>query len=111
MKNRIMYIEFKGDNLTGDARIGRVQFSKTMKSIRYDGKLFLSLKGNGYKSNYYDEATGEEYWISGCKKDGTDRLYNENSPIYIDEDVQEEYWKEIRKMPEMVGKTMINGKK
>jgi len=108
MKNRIMYIEFKGDNLTGDARIGRVQFSKTMKSIRYNGKLFLSLKGSGFKSNYYDEATGEEYWISGCKKDGADRLYNENSPIYIDEDVQKEYWKEIRNMPEMVGTLRIN---
>jgi len=111
MKTKIMYIEYKGDELTGDARIGRVQFSKTMKSIRYDGKLFLSLKGSGFKSNFYDEESGEKYWISGCKKDGTDRLYKENSPIYIDEDVQEEYWKEIRNMHDMVGKTIINGKK
>lgn len=108
MKTRIMYIEFKGQNLTGDARIGRVQFSKSMKSLRYTNKLFTSLKGAGFKSNYYDDETGEEYWISGCKKDGADRLYNENSPIYIDEDVQEEYWREIRNMPEMVGTLRIN---
>lgn len=108
MISRIMYIEYKGENLTGSARIGRVTFSKTMKSIRYSGKLFLSLKGTGFKSNFFDEETGDEYWISGCKKDGTDRLFNENSPIYIDEDAQEEYWKEIRNIPEMVGTLRIN---
>ena len=105
-----MYVEYKGDNLTGEARIGKVKFSKTMKSIHYKGKLFISLKGRGFKSNYFDEETKEKYWISGCSKDGTDRLYNERIPILIDEDIQEEYWNEIRNMPEMVGKTIINGK-
>jgi len=94
-----MYIEFKGEVLTDDARIGRVKFSKTMKSLHCDEKLFKSLKGDGFKSNYYDSETGDEYWIFGCRKDGADRLYNERSPIFIDEDVQEEYWTEIRKMP------------
>jgi len=103
-----MYIEYKGNSLTGEARIRRVQFSKSLKSIRYDDKLFISLKGAGYKSNFYDEETGEEYWISGCKKDGTDRLYNENAPILIDEDVQEEYWREIRDKPQMIGTLRIN---
>lgn len=103
-----MYIEYKGDGLTGDARIGRVTFSKTMKSLRYDGKLFKSLNGDGFKSNFFDDETGEKYWISGCSKDGSDRLYNERTPIFIDEDVQEEYWKEIRNMPEMVGKLRRN---
>ena len=103
-----MYIEYKGDGLMGDARIGRVQFSKSMKSLHYKGKLFLSLKGTGFKSNFFDEETGEEYWISGCKKAATDRLYGERVPIYIDEDVQEEYWREIRNMPEMVGVLRIH---
>ncbi|MEM9885858.1 MAG: 1-deoxy-D-xylulose-5-phosphate synthase [Bacteroidota bacterium] len=105
---RIMYIEFKGGNLTGEARIGRVRFSKTKKSIHYNGKTFKSLKGRGFKSNYFDSETGEEYWISGCKKDGTDRLYNERTPIYIDEDVQKEYWEQIRNMPDKVGTIQIN---
>ena len=78
-----MYIEYKGDGLTDDARIGRVKFSKTMKSIHYGGKLFKSLKGDGFKSNFYDEETGDEYWISGCRQDGADRLYHERTPIYI----------------------------
>lgn len=111
MKSRIMYLEYKGENLTGDARIGRVTFSKTMKSIHYKGKIFKSLKGSGYKTNYYDAETGEEYWISGCKKNGGDRLYNERLPIYIDEDIQKEYWEFIRKMPNATGTLVINGKK
>ncbi|MCT4639468.1 MAG: hypothetical protein N4A72_17315 [Bacteroidales bacterium] len=111
MKTRIMYIEYKGEELTGDARIGRVKFSKSMKSVHYNGKTFETLKGTGYKANFFDVDTGEHYWISGCRKDGADRLYGERLPIYIDKDVQEEYWKEIRNLPEMAGTTVINGKK
>ena len=106
---RIMYIENKADGLTGEARIGRVKFSKSRKSIHYKGVTFHSLKGGGFKSNFYDIETEEEYWISGCKKDGSDRLYGERLPILIDEDVQEEYWTEIRKMPDKVGTVVING--
>ena len=97
-KNRIMYIEFKGDNLVGPARIGRVTFSKSGKSIHYKGKTFETLKGSGYKANYFDVETGERYWISGCKKDGTDGLYT--TSVEIDEDVRAEYWSEIRGKPE-----------
>lgn len=109
MKTRIMYIEYKGNNLTGEARIGRVSFSRSGKSIYYNGKIFATLKGTGFKANYFDIGTGEHYWISGCRKDGADRLYGERLPIYIDVDVQDEYWKEIRNLPDMVGTTVING--
>jgi hypothetical protein len=44
--------------------------------------------------------TGNEYWISGCRKDGADRLYNEADSVYIDDDVREEYWTTIRGAPE-----------
>ena len=108
LKTRIMYIENKSKGLTGEARIGRVTFSKTGKSIHYNGRIFKSLKGAGFKSNYHDSETGEDFWISGCKKDGSDRLYGERLPIHIDEDVQLEYWTEIRNEPEMVGTTRIN---
>src|SRR5690349_19314566 len=72
---RIMYIESKAGGLVGPARIGRVTFSKTGKTLYYRGQEFRSLNGAGFKSNYYDVATGHEYWISGCRKDGRDRLY------------------------------------
>jgi hypothetical protein len=96
MKSRIMYIESKGEGLTGPARIGRVTISKTGSTIYYGGRSFKSLKGRGFKSNYYDVESGEHYWISGPHKDGTDRLYGESTPIKIDEDVRDEYWRDIR---------------
>jgi len=107
-----MYIENKSGEkaLTGDARIGRVTFSKTGKSIHYDGKTLRSLSGQGFKANYFDVETGEHYWISGCKKDGSDRLYGERPPILIDDDVREEYWTEVRNLPSSSAKKVINGK-
>jgi hypothetical protein len=92
-----MYIECKAGELEGPARIGRVRFSKTGKSLYYGGKQFQSLKGQGYKANYYDVETGETYWISGCKRLGGDTLYG--GVVEIDEDVREEYWIDIRRMP------------
>lgn len=61
MRTRIMYIESKAAGLTGPARIGRVSLSKTSRTLYYGGKAFQSLKGAGFKSNYYDVETGEEY--------------------------------------------------
>jgi hypothetical protein len=92
-----MYIERKAGNLTGPARIGRVTYSKTGATIYYRGKEFRSLKGNGFKANYYDVKTAEEYWISGPRKDGSDALYTTNIPAEIDADVRDEYWTKIRK--------------
>lgn len=101
-KMRIMYIENKSASLNGPARIGRVTFSKTGKSISYRGRTFQSLKGSGFKANYFDTDTGEKFWISGPRKDGKDRLYTESvSSVEIDADVAEEYWRDIReKLPE-----------
>ena len=103
-----MYIEDKSKGLIGEARIGRVTFSKSGKTLNYRGQEFQSQKGRGFKSNYFDVETGEKYWISGCRKDGADRLYGERLPIVIDEDVWEEYWITIRNLPEKVGVTIIN---
>jgi len=97
---RIMYIECKAGALTGNARIGRVTFSKTGSTIYYRGQTFRSLKGAGFKSNYFCVETGEDYWISGPKRRGGDTLYRSNVPIEIDADVREEYWTNIRRQPE-----------
>lgn len=95
-KTRIMYVEYKGTGLTGPARIGRVRFSKTGNTLYYQGKAFRSLKGAGFKSNYFDVETGEEYWISGPRRDGADHLYAKRDSVEIDDDVREEYWATIR---------------
>jgi hypothetical protein len=108
VKPRIMYIESKANGLTGPARIGRVTFSKTGRTIYYRGQEFRSLNGAGFKANYYDVATGEEYWISGPKKDGSDRLYGERIPVEIDDDVREEYWTAIRGQPSRATESVSN---
>ena len=98
-KTRIMYIERKAGNLTGPARIGRVTFSKTGATIYYRGEEFRSLNGYGFKANYYEVETGDEYWISGPRRDGCDALYATNVVTEIDADVSDEYWTRIRKRP------------
>jgi hypothetical protein len=101
-RTRIMYIESKAEGLTGPARIGRVTFSKTGATIYYGGKEFQSLKGSGFKANYFDVETGERYWISGPRRDGCDALYQTNIHPDIDDDVREEYWTRIRKQPKTI---------
>jgi len=96
-----MYIEYKGnDGVFGPARIGRIKFSKSGKSIHYQNKTFETLSGQGFKSNYFDIETGGHFWISGCRKDGMDALYN--TEVEIDDDCLEEYWCQIRNKPESI---------
>jgi hypothetical protein len=95
MQSRIMYIERKAGALDGPSRIGRVQFSRTGRTLYYGELQFQSLKGAGFKANYFDVETGEEYWISGCRRDGRDRLYGDGI-TEIDDDGCEEYWSQIR---------------
>jgi hypothetical protein len=99
MKNRIMYIEAKSGGLTVPARIGRLTASKTGATLYYQGKSFQSLKGTGFKSNYFDVETGDHYWISGPRRDGRDALYPTNIQLGIDADVAHEYWTKIRQQP------------
>ena len=93
-----MYIENKSQGLDGPARIGRVNYSKSGKTVHYQGRTFKSLKGTGFKANYFDIQTGDQFWISGPRKDGRDRLYGGSKPVEIDEDVEHEYWRDIRKL-------------
>ena len=97
-RSRIMYIEnkFGGNDLEGDARIGRVYFSKTGKTLYYRGVTFQSLKGVGFKANFFDVETNNHYWISGPRKDQNDRLYGGNAGVVIDADVYDEYLKYIQ---------------
>jgi hypothetical protein len=104
MKSRIMYLENKSNTLNGPARIGRVTFSKSGKTLFYNGLSFQSLKG-GYKANFRELTSGDEYWISGCKKNGGDRLYVSALPIEIDADVRLEYWAVIRGLPKWIGRS------
>lgn len=98
MKYEIMYIEDKEGVAALAARIGKVFLSKTGKTLKYGGREFQSLKGSGFKANYFEVETGGHYWISGCRKDGNDSLYK--TTVFVDEDIRKDYWTDIRGMPE-----------
>ena len=96
-KTRIMYVEDKSEGLNGPARIGRVTLSKSGQSLLYGGRIFQRLGGRGLKTNYVEVESGRQFWISGPRKDGLDRLYEKSArPVAIDDDVAAEYWRDVR---------------
>ena len=90
-RSRIMYIEDKSRGLEGSARIGRVYFSKTGKTLYYRGERYQSLRGSGFKANYYQLGSAAEFWISGPRRDRQDRLYGGSRGVAVDPDVRDEY--------------------
>lgn len=76
------------------ARIGWVKFSKFGRAIHYRGRTLL--KGNGISANFFDEETGEWFWVSGVKKRGSNAHPGERAiAIEIDDDALDAY-REIR---------------
>jgi hypothetical protein len=87
-----MYLELKsGYSDNGPAWIGRVRFSKTGTTIYYRDLTLRRISGGGIRGNYFDIETGEEYWVSGVKKNGEDRHWAGSGPVEIDADVRDEY--------------------
>ena len=92
MKTEIKYVELKsGFSNNGPAWIGLVFFSKSGKTIYFDGKAFQSLNGMGINGNYFDIETGEEYWISGVKKDMSDRHKSGEGKIFVEKRILNDY--------------------
>jgi hypothetical protein len=96
MNSRIMYIEHKsGQGDRGQAWIGKVEFSKSGRTIYFNGKAFKRFSGRAYSyaesSNYYDIETNEGYWISGVKRDGQDRHWAGGGKVMIDRTIVQEY--------------------
>ena len=86
---RIMYVELKSGNDRGPAWIGRVRSSKSGRTLFYRGRTLE--RSQGVSGNHVDINSGEELWVSGVKKDGTDRHWAGGGPVEIDEDVLDEY--------------------
>src|SRR4051812_35642696 len=88
MQSALKYIELKsGYSDNGPAWIGKVGFSKSGKSIYFNGRGF---RGNGHGSSV-DIETGEVYWISSVKKNNNDRHWAGKGKIMIDKKVVQEY--------------------
>lgn len=87
-----MYIELKsGYSDNGPAWIGLVEFSKSGQTVYFDNKALKKLKVPGPFSNHYNIETGDEYWVSGVKKNGQDRHWAGNGVIMIDKESVDEY--------------------
>jgi len=90
--SRLMYVENKEGTIDGvPARIGWVKFSKTGRTIYYRGKFLQVAKGGGVRGNFFDTETGEEYWVSGVKKRGSNAHCAEPVVPVVDDDAREEY--------------------
>ena len=98
MRTEIKYLELKsGFSDNGPAWIGLVSFSKSGKTIYFDGKAFQSLSGMGISGNYFNLENGDEYWISGVKKDMSDRHKFGGGKIFVEKRTLNDYLKIIGK--------------
>jgi hypothetical protein len=93
MKAKILYIENKSSGHHGSAWIGFVEFSKSGQTVYFNNKALKKLKIPGINANHFDIETGEEYWVSGVKKNGQDRHQFGGGKIMLDKNSIYEYLK------------------
>lgn len=85
----LKYIELKsGHSDNGPAWIGFVTPSKTGRTLYFNGRGLMKLKGQrrgDSGGNYIDMETGESFWVSGVKKDGQDRHWAGSGKVLVEE--------------------------
>ncbi len=92
MNRGLVYVELKsGLSDKGPARIGFAERSKSGKTVYFNDQAFQSCKGRGVGANYFDLESGEEYWISGVKRDLSDRHWAGSGAIMIDRSALADY--------------------
>lgn len=98
MRTEIKYLELKsGFSGNGPAWIGLVSFSKSGKTIYFDGKAFQRMGSARIQGNFMDIESGNEYWISGVKKDLSDRHKFGGGKILVEKRILSEYLQTIGK--------------
>ncbi len=98
MRTEIKYLELKsGFSGNGPAWIGLVSFSKSGKTIYFDGKAFQKMGSARIQGNFMDIESGNEYWISGVKKDMSDRHKFGGGKILVEKRILIEYLQIIGK--------------
>lgn len=98
VRREIRYVELKNSlNDDGPTSIVWVTFSKTGRTLYHRGRSLRRIVRGGVNSNQFDTMTGEEFWVSGVKGNGEDRLWAGRGPVEIDPDAREEYEKIIER--------------
>lgn len=84
-----MYVELKtGFSDDGPAWIGMAEFSKTGRTVYFNGMV---LKRSVRGEYHFEIESGDSYWVSGIKKNGTNRHWAGYGKIMIDKSVVQEY--------------------
>lgn len=99
MKNtiEIKYVELKsGFSDDGPAWIGQVAYSKSGSTLYFNGRALQSLKGTGIGANYFDIENGDEYWVSGVKKNLQDRHSCGNGIVSLEKRIKNDYMEMVR---------------
>ncbi len=88
----LRYIEFKsGYGDRGPAWIARVKLSKSKTTVYFNGRALKKAAGGGVSGNYVDLESGDEFWISGVKKNGGDRHWAGSGIVLVEAAAVEEY--------------------
>lgn len=90
MARRIMFVQLKTGYNTdqGPSWICWVDFNRTWKTVRFHGRELR--RDRSIDGNFFDVETGEDFWISGPKRDRTDTRYGPATTV-VDADVREAY--------------------
>ena len=84
----LKYIELKSgfaDN--GPAWIAHVKQSRSGQTIYFNGRALKKIK----RGTYADIESGEQYWVSGVKKDASDRHWAGSGKILVEATAVQEY--------------------
>lgn len=96
----LRYIELKsGHSDNGPAWIAYVEQSKTGRTLYFNGRGLVKLKGQRRGEsggNYIDMETGESFWVSGVKKNGQDRHWAGSGKVLVETAAVAEYLKTIK---------------
>ena len=96
----LRYIELKsGHSDNGPAWIAYVEQSKTGRTLYFNGRGLMKLKGQrrgDSGGNYIDMETGESFWVSGVKMNGQDRHWAGSGKVLIEAAAVAEYLQTIK---------------
>ena len=88
----LKYIELKTNQSdSGPAWIARVKMSRSGTTVYFNGKALRRARKGGLEGNYFDVRTRDEYWVSGVKKDGTDRHWAGSGKVALEASAVREY--------------------
>ena len=92
MARSLMYVErCIGADHDGEAYIGYVEQSKTGRTIYFNDVGLSRVTRGGVMGNYVNVENGEEYWVSGVKKRGTNRHWAGSGKVAIERPAVAEY--------------------